>query len=1163
MELVANTLVWIATLSTAGVLAWTIYKQPDHPPRRVFLCMLLAISVPPARNTLWSLVYLIESSAQPAPSFWSEAIYRLWPIDDASTCLFAALWLHFFMLFPSRHSGLKHPATFIAIYAPALLLALAWLSRLVLPISWHIPNGVLDILTISYSTTATLLGLLALIQSYRKTDSLILRQQVRWLLWGLSIALAIGLSTNFAPGALGLPKPSNEIPGLEQLPLLVMFVSFTMGLVRYRGLDIDALINHSLVYFILTIALIGLYFLISAMLTFSWQALLIASLVTVWVAMPLRAAIQAGIRRRFYRTEGHEHSLHQFSQRLNRTRARDELADHLFGIIEQTFHPAGMALILRHSQSLAAYKCTGLSISPGQPYAQDAPLAQWLVKQRRPLYLPAEMDWLLSLEEIERQAIEGTQANVYVPLFGGEQLGGWLALGPRRTIRAYSANDLDFMAAIAAQASIALEITHLVSELEQRVSQLSVLSETSQALSSSLRTEELLSKVYQQVGRVMDASNLYVALHDPATDTVSFPLALENNQPQQWKSRQGGKGLTEYVLSHRRPLLFKRDMNQQIAQLGSQAIGTQAKSWLGVPLIANEQAIGMMAVQNFERTEAYTEDDLDILSTIALQAAVAISNAQLYEKTDEALIRRVNDLSKLYQASLTLAFSTETDEVLRYIAEMACELTGSDSAAVYHYNSQTNSFTPAALLGADLPDMTGTQVRPSGMTRRALNERRTFIIADAQTEPGINPSLRQTKIRSIICTPLISKGQAVGVIYVNSNQPNKYGDSEVQLISALASQAAVAIENGLLFKRLAEGNDRLQAVLNSTREGMMMLDNSGRIVFTNAMVGKFFNRAPADLTGRKLLEAMGQLTSQPDELLAAMTAVIYETLGELADQSQEIHKSDVVVAHPTRHIERVSVPVCNEKGIAIGRLLTLRDITEEKKAEALRQDLTRMMIHDLRSPLTSILGSLQLLEMTLVDEYNKHAVRIALSSSNRLLDLINSLLDISKMEAGQMPLKRQSLKWSKVAHEAVERVRSLATNEKIEIQTQLAPDLPTIYADESILMRVLTNLLDNAIKFAPEGTIVALSVVQPASTNGLETLCQVQDSGPGIPNEYHQQIFNKFFQVPDNAGRRKGTGLGLAFCRLAVESHGGHIWVESAPGQGSTFAFVLPAEDKG
>jgi PAS domain S-box-containing protein len=359
-----------------------------------------------------------------------------------------------------------------------------------------------------------------------------------------------------------------------------------------------------------------------------------------------------------------------------------------------------------------------------------------------------------------------------------------------------------------------------------------------------------------------------------------------------------------------------------------------------------------------------------------------------------------------------------------------------------------------------------------------------------------------------------------------------------------------------LFQRLADGHDRLQAILNSTRDGMLMIDTTGRMVVANPIIGEIFGMSPDQLTGRRLVEVIGELPGRPSVSQAALLEAIYQALDEIAEQSAQITKRLIEVAAPRRIIERVSVPMSDTSGASMGRLLVLHDITEEKQAEELREDLTEMIVHDLRVPLTSILGTLQLLEEMVADRLDeRRVVTMAYSGGMRLLDLVSSLLDIRRLEAGRMPLNRQPVLCEWLAQVARERMEALAARAGVTLRLDVPPNLPQVEADSDVIVRVLVNLLDNAIRFSRQGTSVQVSVLPADGQAGVEY--RVCDTGPGILPEYHERIFQKFFQISGPRGWR-GTGLGLAFSRLAVEAHGGRIWVENNPGGGSTFAFTLP-----
>lgn len=231
-----------------------------------------------------------------------------------------------------------------------------------------------------------------------------------------------------------------------------------------------------------------------------------------------------------------------------------------------------------------------------------------------------------------------------------------------------------------------------------------------------------------------------------------------------------------------------------------------------------------------------------------------------------------------------------------------------------------------------------------------------------------------------------------------------------------------------------------------------------------------------------------------------------------------------------------------------------------KELEGHRDDLTHMIIHDLRTPLTSVSAAIQTME--LVGEVNPdqhEIIEIAITGANELLATINSLLDVEKLESGAMDLDYVLLSLPIVIASAVAQVAPLAEAKGLNFVQEVSIDLPWLRADENKLQRVLVNLFGNAIKFTPSGGTVTLHARMSEENQWVEFA--VEDTGEGIPAEEFERVFEKFGQV-DAAqnGHTLGTGLGLTFCKLAVEAHGGHIELKSTPGVGSTFSFTIPLE---
>ena len=229
-----------------------------------------------------------------------------------------------------------------------------------------------------------------------------------------------------------------------------------------------------------------------------------------------------------------------------------------------------------------------------------------------------------------------------------------------------------------------------------------------------------------------------------------------------------------------------------------------------------------------------------------------------------------------------------------------------------------------------------------------------------------------------------------------------------------------------------------------------------------------------------------------------------------------------------------------------------------QELEKLRNDLTHMIVHDLRTPLTSIVTGFPTIELAGdLNELQREVFDMALRGGQTLLGMINDLLDVSKMESGTMTLELAPFQVAAVVERAGQQVAALTTEKGIHLVVEIAPEIDTCVADEDKLRRTLVNLLGNAVKFTPQSGTIRVGAQKTEDGSSLHF--SVADSGEGIPPEAFEKIFEKFGQVESRqSGRRMSTGLGLTFCKMAVEAHGGRIWVESELGQGSTFSFIIP-----
>ncbi len=310
-------------------------------------------------------------------------------------------------------------------------------------------------------------------------------------------------------------------------------------------------------------------------------------------------------------------------------------------------------------------------------------------------------------------------------------------------------------------------------------------------------------------------------------------------------------------------------------------------------------------------------------------------------------------------------------------------------------------------------------------------------------------------------------------------------------------------------------------------------------------------------------EVLQQLKS--DETLSHIPVIMISALDEVESVVRciEMGAEDYLPKPFNPTLLKARIGACLEKKHV--RDLALRftcELQENYKRlqelEKQRDDLTHMIVHDLRTPLASVIAGMQTMEMVGdLNEDQQEMAGIAISGGETLLGMINDLLDVEKLESGLMQLEYSTLDASELIAGAASQVASLCEGKKLTLLREIAPGLPPFQGDESKLRRVLVNLLGNAIKFTPSGGTLTAAAKLGEDEGSL--VFSVSDTGEGIPPEAFERIFEKFGQVESRqGGRMMSTGLGLTFCKLAIEAHGGHIGVESVPGEGSTFSFMIP-----
>ena len=396
--------------------------------------------------------------------------------------------------------------------------------------------------------------------------------------------------------------------------------------------------------------------------------------------------------------------------------------------------------------------------------------------------------------------------------------------------------------------------------------------------------------------------------------------------------------------------------------------------------------------------------------------------------------------------------------------------------------------------------------------------------------------------------PLKQGSHVFGVMMFIHPEVNFFSQTTVLLLEEMAALGALALYNAWDYDISGKGSIRYQTLFDDAVVPMILTDLDGTIVSINRKAADMLLYDPQDL----LLKPITRIND------IDLNRIGEGDLASLAPEAEATFRSTAQTATDEE------IPVLlrvRRLPFSEGNLVEWveQDMTAQMELEQLRRDLTAMVYHDLRGPLTAISASNQKLAQVLANHENplvRTLLQIGIRSNRQLRRMIDSLLDVQRMEEGSAILDRNPIEMRVVLADATQLVQPLAADAEQSIRFELDKSLPMVEIDSDMIVRVIINLMENAVKYTPPGGHITLC----ASVEDDHLRISVRDSGPGIPTDLKNSIFDKFNRV-NYHNAPPGVGLGLAFCRLAVHAHGGNIWVESEEGNGSEFIFTLPLDE--
>ena len=501
-------------------------------------------------------------------------------------------------------------------------------------------------------------------------------------------------------------------------------------------------------------------------------------------------------------------------------------------------------------------------------------------------------------------------------------------------------------------------------------------------------------------------------------------------------------------------------------------------------------------------------------------------------KTTASLEKRVDEMATLVKLGRTINSSLDPDSVLTSVVTAAVELTGAEEGQLLLLDDETSELYMRAgrnfeenfarTFRLPVKDSIAGQVihtgEPISFCQDAPNKIKTSFL-----------------VYALIYVPLQVGERVIGVLGVDNRQNKRQFTEHHQLLmSVLADYAVIALENAQAFASTEQERKKLDSTLTNIQDGVILLDPSENILLINPAARKVFGLGSGNLLGQPVVEAISH----------------NEFAGMLASITENPLKHHEIAFDDGRVFSAQYVPIPE-----IGSVITFEEITHLKMLDRLKSDFIHTISHDLRSPLTAIMGYVELLDRVgpLNDQQKQFVLHVQNSAQN-ITTLVNDLLDLGRIEAG-FDTRKDEVTFDAIVHYTLDNLSQQILEKNQSVNLFIEEKLPALRGNPIRLRQLVDNLLVNAVKYTPSGGTLTINLFHE---NG-QVIFEVIDTGVGIPSTDQPHIFEKFYRASNTPKNAPGTGLGLAIVKSIVDNHNGRIWLDSAVGKGSKFVVVLPA----